>query len=313
MKKVLVSREIPLPHLDPYKDYFTLDMLRDDQQDQLEVKLKEADYFIACNQWVDKSLLDWAPKLEAVNSYGVGYDAINLEDCRQRGVKVSNTPNAVTQPTAELALALMLGLCRRVCEIDEKMRNDTVEWGLLKNQGISLHGRRLGIVGLGRIGKRLAGMALAMGMEVVYHNRRQLSPQEEKEGPYRYLALDELLQTSDIVSLHTPYSPSSHHLIDGPALEKMKEEAYLINTARGPVVDEEALVAALEAGKIQGAGLDVFEKEPRVHPRLKTLRNTILLPHIGTDTLRVATQMTQEALDGFLLLEKGQTPPNLVE
>lgn len=312
MKKLLITREIPLPNLDKYEDYFSIEMLGDLEQVELLEKLEQADYLLACQIDVDESLLKSAPKLRAVNSYGVGYDSIDLGACKKHQVVVCNTPNSVTQSTAELALGLMISVCRRIPEIDLKMRTDTIEWGLMNNLGVNLFGRRLGIVGLGRIGRCVAKMAHAMGMDIYYYNRQQLAKELEEELQASYLPLDGLLASSDIISLHTPYSESSHHLMDKRAFDLMKRSAFLINTARGPVVDEDALVKALEDGQLAGAGLDVFEKEPQVHPGLKSLANTVLLPHIGTDTIEVAKAMATEALDGFLALAKGRRPDNIV-
>jgi glyoxylate reductase len=252
---------------------------------------------------VDDELLDAAgPQLRIVANYAVGLDNIDLEACRRRGVVVSNTPDVLTVATAELAVALMLALLRRVTEGDRLIRRgERWIWAPNLMLGRGLTSLILGLVGHGRIGQAVGRMAAAHGMEVVHTSRSGGLP------------LDELLATADVVSLHLPLSAETRHLIDEAALDRMKPTAVLVNTSRGPIVDEAALAAALAGGRIAGAALDVFEHEPDVHPGLLGLENVVLVPHLGS-----ATQETREAM-GMLCVEalravllENRTPANTV-
>jgi glyoxylate reductase len=236
---------------------------------------------------VDDELLDAAgPQLRVVANYAVGVDNVDLDGCRRRGVVVANTPDVLTEATAELTVALMLSLLRRVAEGDRLIRRgERWIWGPNLMLGRGLAGLTLGLVGYGRIGQAVERLARAHGMDVV-HTRRSGG-----------LPLDELLAGADVVSLHLPLSAETRHLIDGPALARMKPTAVLVNTSRGPIVDEEALVDVLSRELIAGAALDVFEHEPEVHPGLLGLENVVLVPHLGS-----ATHETREAM-GMLCVE----------
>jgi glyoxylate reductase len=252
---------------------------------------------------VDDELLDAAgQQLRIVADYAVGIDNVDLEACRRRGVVVSNTPDVLTETTAELTIAILLSLLRRVTEGDRLIRRRE-EWiwapNLMLGQGLAE--RVLGLVGHGRIGRAVERLAVAHGMRVVHSTRSSGIP------------LDELLATSDVVSLHLPLTDESRHLIDAAALARMKPGAVLVNVSRGPIVDEDALVAALTGGSIAGAALDVFEREPEVHPALLELENVVLVPHLGS-----ATEETRDAM-GMLCVEalravllEGRTPANAV-
>jgi glyoxylate reductase len=216
-----------------------------------------------------------------VATVAVGYDNIDVAACAARGVVVTNTPDVLVEATADLTFALLLGVTRRVGEGDRLLRAGTPwSWSMGFMLGTGLQGRTLGLVGYGRIGKAVARRAAAFGMRVVVNRR-------SGEG----LTLEELLAVADVVSLHCPLTSSTHHLIDAAALRRMRPEAYLINTARGPIVDEAALAGALERGELAGAGLDVFEREPAVEPRLLALDTVLLTPHLGS-----ATAQTREAM-----------------
>lgn len=312
-RKILISHRIPVCPVGGWEEVFELDMpdVRYSRSELL-ARLGDADYLVACMDRVDEELLAHAPRLRAVNSYGVGYDALDLPALARRRIHATNTPNAVTEATAEMAMALLLALARRIPAIDASMRDGTVRWGVLENTGVSLFGKTAGVVGLGRIGKAFARRARGMGMEVLYCNRNRLDPEKESALGVRHAPLAELLAQSDVVSLHTPLSQSSYHLIDADALARMKPEAFLINTARGKVVDEAALADALTRGTIAGAGLDVFEHEPHVHPTLLSSERTVLTPHAGTETPEVCRSMFRELMQGFLSLERGEIPDNLI-
>lgn len=258
-----------------------------------DAELADADAAVTLLQdRVDDAFLDAGPGLRIVANVAVGYDNIDVPACTRRGVAVSNTPGVLTDATADLTMGLLLMATRRLGEGDRLIRSGRPwAWGMFMMLGTGLQGRRLGIVGMGAIGRAVAERARAFGMEIAYHNRSRLDPDVERRVGATLLPLDELLATSDIVSLHCPGGPTTRHLIDADALARMRPTAWLVNTARGTVVDEAALVAALEAGTIAGAALDVFEREPIVHPGLLDRDDVVLVPHLGS-----ATQETRAAM-----------------
>lgn len=244
---------------------------------------------------VDKRLLDAAQKLKIVANFAVGFDNIDVTEATAHRVTVANTPDPVTAPTADIAVGLMIDVMRGITSFDKLQRKGNYVKGIMKNLGTSLSGKRLGILGLGRIGKAVAKRASAFGMEIVYNNRRRLSAIDEQEYSARYVSLDELFSTADVVSLNAPLTPETYHIVDGARLAQMKPSAFLINTARGPLVDEKALVEALRSGTIAGAGLDVYEFNDAVTDELLALDNTVLTPHIGTQTVDGRREMAQFA------------------
>jgi len=253
---------------------------------------------------VNESVLSRMPKLRLVANYAVGYNNIDLEACRERHILVTNTPDPVIEPTAELAFSLMLAVARRTAELDRRLRNGTCEpFGLMNNLGHALHGKTLGIIGLGRIGCAIARRAEAFGMHIIYHNRH---PRTDYPSA-RYVEFNELLQTADFISLNLPYTPQVHHIISQPQLALMKPTAYLINTARGAHVDEQALIHALQTHQIAGAALDVYEHEPQISPELLQLDNVVLSPHIGTATLEDRIAMGECVTNNILAFISGQT------
>jgi glyoxylate reductase len=262
---------------------------------------------------VDAAFLDAGPRLQIVANVAVGYNNIDVVACAAREVVVTNTPGVLTDATADLAMGLVLMTTRRLGEGERLIRSGTAwQWGMFMMLGTGLQGRRLGIIGMGAIGEALATRAKAFGMEIVYSNRRAADADVEARLGARRVAIDELLATSDVVSLNCPYSEATHHLIDAAALAKMQRHAHLINTARGPIVDEAALVDALTAGTIAGAGLDVFEHEPVVHPGLVTLDNVVLVPHLGSATVETRSAMATTAADNVDAVLGGGAPLNPV-
>ena len=254
----------------------------------LELELSDCDILIPSFDYpIDKSLMDMAPNLKLIANFGVGFNNIDLECAKAKGIQVSNTPDPVIEPTAEQAFTLMLAVAHRTAELDRKMRmeNSPIQIGVMNNLGISIYGKTLGIIGMGRIGQSFAKRAHACGMEIWYHNRNRLPQAVEGECHATYVDFDTLIAHSDFISLHMPYNSDSHHLINESVLNQMKESAVLINTARGAVVDEEALVKHLQQGKLWGAGLDVFEHEPIISSELYELDNVVMSPHIGTGTI----------------------------
>jgi len=251
---------------------------------------------------VRKEQLDKLPNLKLITQFGVGYDNIDVTECHKRGILVTNTPQPVIEPTAELCMALIMGIARRTAELDRGLRQNNVQFGLLKNLGHSLYGKTLGIIGMGNIGRSVARRAEACGMRIIYHNRHQI-PQSilDQAGlNAAYVSQDELLRTADYVSLNLPYTPEVHHLIGERELNMMKPEAFLINTARGAHVDEQALILALQNHRIAGAALDVYEHEPQISPELFELDNVLLVPHIGTGTWEGRKAMCDAMIDNIL-------------
>ena len=275
---------------------------------ELYAPLSEADVLVSTfDQPVTREMIASAPHLQLVANFGVGYNNIDLDACRERGIRVTNTPQPVIEPTAELAFALMHDVARRTAEFDRKLRLGLAEpFGVMNNLSHSLYGKTLGIIGMGRIGQALARRAVASGMRIIYHNRRPLADETMSLLGYeaRYVSTEELLQTADFVSLNLPYTPEVKHLIGADELRMMKPTAYLINTARGAHVDEEALVQALKTGEIAGAAMDVYEHEPQIHPELFTLDNVVLSPHTGTGTWEGRIAMCENVCDNILAWEK---------
>lgn len=262
-------------------------------------------YDVLCSVFdipIGRALLSRASKLKLVSNYAVGYNNIDLDYCREHGIAVTNTPHAVVEPTAELVMALMLGVTRRVAELDRLIRQTgpKVTMSRIDRMGVDLFGKTIGIVGYGNIGAAVAKRCQAFGMKVLYYKRNRLSEREEINANVTYADLHDLLRQSDIVSLHTPYNLQSHHLINAEKLKMMKPEAILINSARGAVVDEEALVKALKCNYIAGAGLDVFEQTDVPHETLLALDNVVMTPHVGTQTYDARVRMVHELCDNVL-------------
>ena len=259
---------------------------------------------------VDRAFLEVAgPQLKVVSNVAVGYNNIDVAECHERGVIATNTPGVLTDATADIAMALILMVTRRLGEGERIVRsNQPWQWGMFMLLGTSLQGRRLGIVGMGAIGQALARRAKAFGMTVAYSNRSAASPDVEAELGAERLSLDELLATSDVVTINCPYSQETHHLIGPEQFELMRSSAYIINTARGPIVDEAALVAALRTGAIAGAGLDVYEHEPQLEPGLDQFDNVVLIPHLGSATVETRAAMATLAARNTVTVLSGQPP-----
>ena len=260
---------------------------------------------------IDQELLDLAPHLKIIANYGVGFNNIDINAATAKGIPVTNTPGVLTDSTADLAFALILACGRRLVEGDKNTRDGKFRfWAPLHFLGQDITGKTLGIIGLGRIGKALAKRAAGFEVKVIYYNRKRFEKEEEKELNVEYTSFKTLLQISDFVSLHVPLTPETTHLIGQNELKLMKPSAYLINTSRGPVVDEKALFKALKNRVIRGAGLDVYENEPELTPGLSNLDNVVLLPHIGSATIETRTRMAQMAVENLLAGLNGEIPPN---
>lgn len=318
MAKVVVTGKIPAVALERLRAEHTVDAWEDESpiaRDELLKRVAGADAIVSLlTEKIDAELLDAAGKqLRSVSNVAVGYNNIDVPASRERNVLVTNTPGVLTDATADIAMALILMSTRRLAEGERVIRaQQPWQWGMFYMLGSSIQGSQLGIVGMGQIGAAVARRARAFGMTIAYTKRSPLDAETAKELNATHMELDELLATSDVVSLHCPYSPETHHLINASTIGKMKKSAYLINTARGPVVDEEALATALQQGKIAGAGLDVFEKEPTVHQALIGLDNAVLIPHLGSATVETRTAMANLAVTNALAVLSGKTAPNLV-
>jgi glyoxylate reductase len=252
---------------------------------------------------VDRSVIDAAPALKAIANVAVGYNNIDVPYARARGIVVTNTPDVLTESVADFTWAMILAITRRLSEGERLVRRGEWKgWALDLLLGMELRGKQLGLVGLGRIGRAVAARAGAFGMRVAYTSRT------EAAGVGEAMQLDRLLLTSDVVSLHVPLTPETTHLIDKRALTRMKRSAYLINTARGPVVDEAALAWALQHHLLAGAALDVYEHEPAIHPELLSLENVLLVPHLGSGTTETRTAMADLAADNVLAVLGGRAP-----
>ena len=262
---------------------------------------------------IDGELMDRAPRLRMIAAMAVGYDNIDIGAATARGIPVSNTPEVLTDATAELAFALILAAARRVVEMDGLTRRGGFRyWAPMLFLGTEVTGKTLGIIGLGRIGKAVARRARGFDMKVLYHNRERIDAADERELKTEYADLERLLRESDFVSLHVPLTEETKHLISGRELALMKPTAFLINTSRGPVVDEKALVKVLRERKIGGAGLDVYENEPALTPGLAELDNVTLLPHVGSGTLETRIRMAVLAVENLLAGLRGDVPPNIL-
>ncbi len=260
---------------------------------------------------VDDAFLDAAgPQLKVVANVAVGYNNIDVAACARRGVVCTNTPGVLTDATADIAMALILMATRRLGEGERVIRSQQPwQWGMFYMLGSGIQGKQLGIVGMGDIGKALARRAKTFGMTIAYSNRRPVPPKIEAELDAQMMSMEELLSTSDVVSLNCPYSPATHHLMSTAQFEMMRHSAFLVNTARGPIVDEAALVVALKSGQIAGAGLDVFENEPAVHPGLLECENAVVIPHLGSATQETRAAMARLAAHNAVNVLAGVEPP----
>ena len=298
--KVYVTRVMAEQGLELLRDWAEMRVWPEDRPVPREILLQEAtdcDGLLAMlTDRIDGELLDACPKLKVVSDHAVGYDNIDIAACTARGVLVGNTPGVLTETTADVAFALILGVARRMAEMVDYVKQDKWQtWGPLENLGTDVHHTTLGILGMGRIGYEVGKRARGFDMEILYHSRTRNAEAEEKLGAV-FVSKEELLRRSDFVSVHVPLSAATRHYIGATELNLMKPTAFLINTARGPVVDQAALLAALQNGKIAGAGLDVIDPEPmRASDPLLTLPQVLILPHIGSATYATRGKMAEIA------------------
>ena len=273
---------------------------------ELLEKIVDVDAFIPMfDLKVPAELILAGKNLKIISNVGVGFNNIDIKTAAEHNTIVCNTPTPVTEPTAELAMTLMGAIARGIVFSDEKVRNSSVKWGVLENIGSGLYGKTLGIVGFGRIGQATARRAVASGMKVVYYSRNRVSEDIENLYGAQYRNLNELLSEADFISLHTPLTDETHHLINADKLNLCKPTSFIINTARGAVIDEKALISALKSGKIKGAALDVYENEPAISAELLELDNVVLVPHIGTATREARNEMAAQATENIIAYFKG--------
>ncbi|MGW8183376.1 MAG: 2-hydroxyacid dehydrogenase [Burkholderiales bacterium] len=315
--KVLVTREV----FDETLEYLGAHcQVESNQKDvpfdpaELARRLADKDGLMCClTDRVDATLLAGSPQLKVVANIAVGYNNIDLDACTARGVMATNTPGVLDDSTADLAWTLMLGAARRLTELERRVRNgEWTSWRLKQCLGLDVHHATLGIFGLGRIGQAIARRAAGFDMKVIYHNRKRVAPEIERRLNATYASKDELLRQADFVVLQLPYSPETHHMIGAAELKQMKPSAILINSTRGGVVDDAALIAALKAGTIRAAGLDVFENEPKLNPGFLELDNVVLSPHVGSSTEATRRAMAMTAAKNLVAALTGAKPPNLL-
>ncbi len=315
---VFLTRLLPKPVMERLEPAFDL---RFDPEDRLLNKAEiiagagHADGMITMlSDCIDQEVFGAAPKLKIVSNYAVGYNNIDLAAAKARGIAVTNTPGVLTETTADLTFALLMAAARRIPEADQWVKSGQWSgWAPTEMMGFDIFGKTLGLIGMGRIAQAVTRRAAGFKMKINYFSRHALPSAAETDLAVSYLPFRQILETSDYLSLHLPLTPESHHLIDAKALQHMKPTAFLINTARGPIVDEQALCDALSARKIAGAGLDVFEAEPRISPALLQFKNVVTLPHIGSASLETRVKMGFMVMDNLLALFSGHNPPNMVD
>lgn len=315
---VFLTRLLPLPVMERLEPAFDL---RFDPKDRLPNKAdimagaSTADGMITMlSDCIDQEVFASAPKLKIVSNYAVGYNNIDLAAAKARGIAVTNTPGVLTETTADLTFALLMAAARRIPEADQWVKSGQWSgWAPTEMMGFDIFGKTLGLIGMGRIAQAVARRAAGFKMKVNYFSRHALPSDSETDLAVSYLPFSRLLATSDYLSLHLPLTPESHHLIDEKALQQMKPTAFLINTARGPIVDEQALYKALATRQIAGAGLDVFEAEPYISPALLQFKNVVTLPHIGSASQETRVKMGFMVMDNLLARFSGHNPPNMVD
>jgi len=315
-KKVFVTRRIPQPGLDLLKD-FDMTMNPEDRvltKQELIAGGKGRDAVLCLlTDPIDAEIMDALPTVRIFANYAVGFNNIDVEAATKRKVAITNTPGVLTDTTADFAWTLLMAAARRLVEADKYCRAGKYEgWGPMLFLGHDIHHKTLGIVGMGRIGQAVARRAHGFEMKILYTDELRLPPEKERELKATFVNLEQLLKESDFVSLHVPLMPSTKHLIGKKQLEMMKRTAVLVNTSRGPVVDEKALVEALKNKTIFAAGLDVYEDEPKLAPGLAELDNVTIPPHIASASIDTRSKMATMAASNIIAFFKGEKPPNIV-
>ncbi|MDU8928229.1 D-glycerate dehydrogenase [Alisedimentitalea sp. MJ-SS2] len=316
---VVVTRRLPEVVETRLKELFDV-RLRDDDtpmtREELVAAVKEADVLVpTITDEIDAGLIGNAgPQLKLIANYGSGVDHIDVATARQRGVLVSNTPGVSADDTADMAMALMLAVTRRIPEGLARMQaGEWTGWSPTALLGTRVNGKRVGVLGMGRIGQAVARRAAAFGMQIHYHNRHRLRPEtEEAFGATYWESLDQMVARMDVISINCPHTPSTFHLMNARRLKLLKSDAVLVNTSRGEVIDENALVRMLEAGELGGAGLDVFEHGAEVNPKLREMPNVVLSPHMGSATYEGRVEMGEKVIINIKTFDDGHRPPDQV-
>ncbi|WP_321395493.1 D-glycerate dehydrogenase [Emcibacter sp.] len=316
---VIVTRKLPDPIETRMMELFDVKLNLEDRAfstaEMIEA-VKEADVLVpTVTDRIDARILAQAgPDLKLIANYGAGVDHIDLASARQRGITVTNTPGVLTEDTADMTMALLLAVPRRLIEgVDLLKSGDWGGWAPTGMLGTRIWGKRLGIVGMGRIGQAVARRAKAFGLSIHYHNRHRVSTglEEELEATY-WESLDQMLARMDIISVNCPHTPATYHLLSARRLKLLQKHAYIINTSRGEVIDENALIRMLKADQLGGAGLDVFENEPAVNPKLLQMPNVVALPHMGSATMEGRNDMGEKVLINIKTFADGHNPPDRV-
>lgn len=316
--KVIVTRELTDGVMARMEELFETRLNREDRaltRAELEAAVADADVLVpTITDRIDADLIAKAgPRLKLIANFGVGVDHIDLHAARERRILVTNTPGVLTEDTADMTMALILSVPRRLGEGEKLIRAGA--WDGWKPSGMLGHrvnGKTLGIIGMGRIGRAVARRAQGFGIRTIYHNRHRLPEGVEAELGARFVDLDSLFAQSDIISINCPHTPETHHLVNAERLAQMRPDAYLVNTSRGEVLEEDALIKALQSGQIAGAGLDVYVNEPHVDPRLLDLPNTVLLPHMGSATYEGRAAMGEKVIANIRAWVDGHRPPDQV-
>ncbi|MCP5406818.1 MAG: D-glycerate dehydrogenase [Chromatiaceae bacterium] len=310
---VLVTRKLPAAVEDRLQRDYNARLNSSDQiysSDQLIEQAQGADAIVPCHtEKLNADVIARLPEsIRAITSFSVGFDHIDLQAAKARGILVTNTPEVLSDATAEIAMLLLLGAARRAHEGEQQIRTDSwADWSATYQLGLQVSGKRLGIVGMGRVGRIMARRARGFDMQIHYYNRSRLPAELELDAVY-HDSVEGLLPHCDFLSIHCPATPETRHLLNAERIALLPDRAVVVNTARGAVVDDDALIAALRSGKLFAAGLDVFNNEPRIHPGYRELKNTFLLPHIGSATVETRDAMGFRALDNLDAIMAGREP-----
>ena len=317
--KVIATRRLPEPVETRLKELFDIALREDDapmSRAELAAAVGQADVLVpTLTDTIDAGLLAQAgPRLKLIANFGAGVDHIDMDTARQRGILVANTPGVVTEDTADMAMALVMAVTRRIPEGLALMQSGNwAGWAPTALLGGRLGGRRIGILGMGRIGLAVARRARAFGMQIHYHNRRRLRLEIEQEIEATYWeSLDQMVARMDVLSINCPHTPSTFHLMNARRLKLMKSDAVIVNTSRGEVIDENALTRMLRSGELAGAGLDVYEHGTQINPRLKALKNVVMLPHMGSATVEGRLEMGEKVILNIKTFADGHRPPDQV-
>ena len=312
-QKILIDYPVPEECWAPLAEEFDVTVSTEAvTREELLESIGEYDGLFNYIQRIDTEVFERGKNLTVVGNNGVGYDNVDVKAATERGIPIVYTPNEVTEATAEHTCALIVSVMRNVARFDREIRNHVWNAPIFPTLPTQVEGSVLGILGFGRIGKRVCKKMQGMGMEVIYYDAFRASPEVEAEYGVTYKSFDEVVAEADCLTLHMPFTPENHHIINADVFAKMKPEAYLVNAARGPIVDEEALYEALVSGQIKGAGLDVFENEPHPLEKLLTLDNITMTPHVASGTWKTRVGMANEGLSGVAAVLRGEKPYNVV-